>query len=59
MLVPVNCLHLHLPVRKLTAMSIRKIVSERQLKAIQRILRSSLKKEMATGRIIWNENYTP
>lgn len=40
------------PVRKLTTMSIMKMVSLRQLKAIQRILRSSLKKEMATGRMI-------
>jgi len=41
-----------LPVLKLTTMSIRKIVSERQLKAIQRVLRSSLKNEMATGRMM-------
>ena len=41
-----------LPVLKLTTISTRKMVSERQLKAIQRVLRSSLKKEMATGRMI-------
>lgn len=41
-----------LPVLKLTTMSIRKMVSERQLKAIQRVLRSSLKNEMATGRMM-------
>ena len=33
-------------------MSIMKMVSLRQLKAIQRVLRSSLKNEMATGRMI-------
>jgi RNA polymerase-interacting CarD/CdnL/TRCF family regulator len=41
-----------LPVLKLTTISIRKMVSERQLKAIQRVLRSSLKNEMATGRMM-------
>lgn len=41
-----------LPVLKLTTISIRNMVSDRQLKAIQRVLRSSLKKEMATGRMI-------
>lgn len=43
---------LDLPVLKLTTMSMRNIVSERQLKAIHLVLRSSLKKLMATGRII-------
>lgn len=41
-----------LPVLKFTTMSMRNIVSERQLKAIHRVLRSSLKKLMATGKII-------
>lgn len=41
-----------LPVLKLTTISIKKIVSLRQLKAIHRVLRSSLKNDIATGRII-------
>ena len=41
-----------LPVLKLTRMSRRKTVSERQLKAIHRAERSSLKNEIATGRTI-------
>lgn len=40
------------PVLKFTTMSTRKIVSLKQLKAIHLVLRSSLKKDMATGRII-------
>ena len=40
------------PVLKLTTMSMRKMVSETQLNTTQRIERSSLKKEMATGKMI-------
>lgn len=40
------------PVLKLTTISIKKIVSLRQLKAIHLVLRSSLKNDIATGRII-------
>ena len=40
------------PVLKLNPMSMRKMVSETQLNTTQRIERSSLKKEMATGRMI-------
>lgn len=43
---------MYVPVLKLTTISIRNIVSERQLKAIHRVLKSSLKKLMATGKII-------
>lgn len=42
----------HEPVLKLTTISIRNIVSDKQLKAIQRVLKSSLKKLMATGKMI-------
>ena len=42
----------HSPVLKLTTMSMRKMVSETQLKITHRMERSSLKKEMATGRMI-------
>lgn len=42
----------YLPVLKLTTMSIRKIVSLRQLNAIHLVLRSSLKNDMATGKMI-------
>ena len=45
-------LQLHIPVRKLMTRSVRKKASETQLKATQCILRSSLKKEMVTGRTI-------
>ena len=38
------------PVLKLTTMSMRKMVSDRQLNAIHRVDKSSLKKEMATGK---------
>lgn len=41
-----------LPVLKLTTMSTKNIVSLKQLKAIHLVLRSSLKKDMATGNII-------
>ena len=41
-----------LPVLKLTMISTRKMVSERQLKMILLMERSSLKNEIATGRII-------
>ena len=41
-----------LPVLKLTTISMRKMVSDRQLNATHRVERSSLKKEMATGRMI-------
>ena len=41
-----------LPVLKLTTISMRKIVSDRQLNAIHLVERSSLKKDMATGRIM-------
>ena len=40
------------PVLKLNPMSMRKMVSETQLKTTHRMERSSLKKEMATGRMI-------
>ena len=40
------------PVLKFTTMSMRKMVSERQLKAIHLVLRSSLKKEIATGKMM-------
>ena len=42
----------HKPVRKLMTMSRKKTVSDMQLKTIQCVLRSSLKKEMATGRMM-------
>lgn len=41
-----------LPVRKLTTISIKNIVSLRQLNAIHLVLKSSLKKDIATGSII-------
>lgn len=40
------------PVLKFTTISIKNMVSDRQLKAIQRVLRSSLKKLIATGKMI-------
>lgn len=43
---------LHLPVRKLTTISIRNIVSLKQLNAIHLVLKSSLKNDIATGSII-------
>ena len=42
----------HSPVLKLTTMSMRKMVSETQLKITHLMERSSLKKEMATGSMI-------
>ena len=42
----------HSPVLKLTTMSMRKMVSETQLKITHLMERSSLKKEIATGRMI-------
>ena len=42
----------YIPVLKLTTISMRNMVSDRQLKAIHRVERSSLKKEIATGKII-------
>ena len=41
-----------LPVLKLISMSKKKTVSDIQLKTIQCVLRSSLKKEIATGKIM-------
>ncbi len=41
-----------LPVLKLMMRSNRNTVSEIELNTIQRVLKSSLKKEMATGRMI-------
>ena len=41
-----------IPVRKLMARSRRKTVSERELKTIHLVLKSSLKKEMATGKMM-------
>lgn len=41
-----------LPVLKLTTISIKKMVSLKQLNAIHRVLKSSLKNDIATGRII-------
>lgn len=43
---------MNLPVRKLTTISIKNIVSLRQLNAIHLVLKSSLKKDIATGSII-------
>lgn len=40
------------PVLKFTTISTKNMVSDRQLKAIHRVLRSSLKKLIATGKII-------
>ena len=40
----------NIPVLKLTTISMRKIVSDKQLNAIHLVDKSSLKKEMATGR---------
>lgn len=45
-------LQIGLPVLKLTTISIKKIVSLKQLNAIHRVLKSSLKNDIATGRII-------
>ena len=42
----------NLPVLKLTTISMRKMVSDRQLNAIHRVDKSSLKKEMATGKMM-------
>jgi hypothetical protein len=42
----------YLPVLKLTTISTRKMVSERQLKAIHLVERSSLKNEIATGKMM-------
>ena len=42
----------HKPVLKLMTMSRKKTVSDMPLKTIQCVLRSSLKKEMATGRMM-------
>lgn len=47
-----NCKMINLPVRKLTTISIKNIVSLRQLNAIHLVLKSSLKKDIATGSII-------